>query len=89
MKRVSVRASYACAAVALGLLAFHFNAGQLPGWTRSLAALAGAVALLGTGLAAFWLGRSGWTQMRNWPGQVAFALNGILALAFVLYASPE
>lgn len=86
MKPFTLRASFVCAALGLGLLAIHFNAGLLPGWTGALAALAGAFTLFGTGLAAFWLGRHGWTRMRNWPGQVAFALNAFLALAFLFYA---
>lgn len=65
-------------------MALHFNAEQLPGRTRGLAA---AFALAGTGLAAVWLRRRGWTPIRNWSGQVAFALHTFLALAFVLYAN--
>jgi hypothetical protein len=86
MKPFALRASYVCAAVGLGVLAIHFNAGLLPGWTGALAVLAGAFAIFGTGLAAFCLGGQGWTRMRNWPGQVAFALNAFLALAFIFYA---
>jgi hypothetical protein len=83
---VTLRVSYLCAAVGLGLLAIHFNAGLLPGWTDALAVLAGAFALFGVGLAAVWLARQGWTRTRSWPGQVAFALNAFLALAFIFYA---
>lgn len=83
--KLLVRASYLCAALALGLLAIHFNAELLPGWTRGLALLAGALALVGAGLAVLYLGRHGWTRLRHWPGQVALALNSVLAIAFAFY----
>ena len=87
--RLAVRASYLCAAAALSLLAVHFNAEALAGWTRALALLAAGFAVPGVLLAALSLGRTGWTRLQDWPGQVAFALNAFLALAFVLYANPE
>jgi hypothetical protein len=89
MKNVPLRASYLCAAVALGLLAIHFNAGALAGWTPAFAALAAFFALPGALLAGYALGRRGWTSLQHWPVQVAFALNALLALAFLFYASPE
>lgn len=85
MPGVPLRVSYLCAAVALGLLALHFNAEELSGWTRSLAALAALVALPGALLAAWSLGRRGWTSAQHWRAQIAFALNALLALAFLLY----
>jgi hypothetical protein len=84
-----LRASLLCAALALGLLAIHFNGGLLPAWTRPLALLAGALALCGAALAAFHLARHGWTKLAQWPGQVAFALNAFLAVAFLFYANPQ
>jgi hypothetical protein len=85
MERVPLRASYLCAAVALGLLALHFNAEALPGWTSGLATLAAVFALPGALLAALSLGRHRWTSLQHWPAQVAFALNAFLALAFLFY----
>jgi len=85
MPGVPLRVSYLCAVVALGLLALHFNAEQLSGWTRGLAALGAVLALPGALLAAWSLGRSGWTSARYWRAQIAFALNALLALAFLLY----
>jgi hypothetical protein len=83
--KLLVHAAYLCAALALGLLAIHFNAGLLPGWTRGLALLAGALALAGAGFAAVHLARHGWTRLRLWPAQAAFALNSVLAVAFAFY----
>jgi hypothetical protein len=89
MTRLAPRASYLCALVAMGLLALHFNAAQLPGWTRSLAVLAGGFAVAGAALAAMSLDRRGWVSIRRWPIQAAFALNTVLALGFLVYADTE
>lgn len=81
-----MRAAYLCAAVGLGLLAVHFNAGLLAGWTPALSFLSGAFALAGAAFAALHLNRHGWTRLAQWPAQAAFALNVLLGLAFLFYA---
>jgi hypothetical protein len=85
MRSAALRASYLCAALALGLLALHFNAERLPAWTRGLSWLAGGIALAGLVLAARVLGRRGWTRLEHWRAQLALALNGFLAVSFLLY----
>jgi hypothetical protein len=82
----TLRASYLCAAVGLGLLAIHFNAGLLPGWTRALSVVSGGFALAGAAFAALHLARHGWTRLGQWPAQAALALNAFLGLAFLFYA---
>lgn len=85
--QMTLRASYVCALAALALLALHFNAELFPGWTSGMALLSGALAGAGVGFAALSLGRR-WTSLAQWPGQVALALNTLLTLGFLFYASP-
>jgi hypothetical protein len=81
-----LKASYLCAAVAGGLVAAHFNAELFGGWTRAMSVISAGFALAGAAFAAFRLASAGWTRLRNWPAQLAFALNALLAMGFTFYA---
>jgi len=73
---------------AAGLVALHFNAELFRGWTRPMAMISGGFAVLGAGLVALSLGRSGWTRLEHWPAHIALALNAVLAIGFLLYGYP-
>jgi hypothetical protein len=89
LRRVALRASYVCAAVAAALLAAHFNAGLFPAWTRGLGLLSGGIAVAGTGLAAAAIGTDGWSDLRAWAGQLSFAINAFLGIAFIASVGSE
>lgn len=88
-KNLLLRVSYLCAAVAAGLVAAHFNAELFGGWTRGMAVISCGFALAGATCATLSIGASGWTRLRHWPAQLAFALNALLAIGFFVYANPE
>jgi hypothetical protein len=79
-----VRASYVCAVLAMALLASHYIAAILPAWTKGISLFSGGLALAGSGLAAFALTPEGWTDIEQWPAQVALGINALLAIAFIV-----
>jgi hypothetical protein len=87
-RRMALRASYACALVAAGLLACHYKAALLPAWTDGVALFSGGLALAGVGLAAYSFGSDGWTDLRYWPAHLAFGINALLGLGFFASVTP-